>query len=368
MIVRRVPWTSCSICSCRGAASSAARPASTSAPAASRALPRLASAALRALRRARPPGRSRRCTECAAAGSPSPPRGRRWPTTTRVRALVAGWKEHGLRRLARARRRPGRGACRAAGARQLLVAGAARPRPRRSERGHHPAAALARELGASLGAAGRAARSRRARPAPRQRGLPLAERRRNVAGAFAAGRVAAARRPRGRRLHDRRDRRRGRLGAPAGRARDGPRRDVRPGGARVYSLTCRPTPARRGGASMRLQVKGKNLEVSDSIRSYAEAEARQARPAAARADAGRARAHGGAQPVDRGEPGRRGDDLDEGARRSARARRRADMRASIDQLDREAGAAGQALPRRSAAAGPARNGASAPGGAPVSLR
>ena len=61
---------------------------------------------------------------------------------------------------------------------------------------------------------------------------------------------------------------------------------------------------------MRLQVKGKNLEVSDSIREYAEPKLGEARAAAGRADAGRARARGRAQPVDRGQPGGRGDDLD----------------------------------------------------------
>jgi predicted amidophosphoribosyltransferase len=88
-----------------------------------------------------------------------------------VRRLVAGWKERGLRRLGEE----------AAG----LVAECV-PRPeaalvtfvpadgrRLGERGHHPAERLARALSERW---------------ERQRGLSLAERRRNVAGAFGATR------------------------------------------------------------------------------------------------------------------------------------------------------------------------------------
>jgi predicted amidophosphoribosyltransferase len=65
-------------------------------------------------------------------------------------------------------------------------------RARGLERGHHPAERLARELGerwslpvpALLG---------RTRPASRQRGLSLADRRRNVGGAFAPARESPAR-------------------------------------------------------------------------------------------------------------------------------------------------------------------------------
>jgi predicted amidophosphoribosyltransferase len=99
-----------------------------------------------------------------------------------VRRLVRAWKERGLRRLA----------AEAAAA----VAGVV-PRPccgvlafvppdraRSLERGHHPAERLARELGErwSLPVLSLILR---ARPVPRQRGLALADRRRNVAGAFA---------------------------------------------------------------------------------------------------------------------------------------------------------------------------------------
>lgn len=104
-----------------------------------------------------------------------------------VKKLVSGWKERGLRRLATQ-------------AGEIVVERLARPEAdaiafvppdgdRRLERGHHPAEALAHEL----------ARSweipvlpliARARALPRQRGLSLAERRRNVRGAFRPARAA----------------------------------------------------------------------------------------------------------------------------------------------------------------------------------
>jgi predicted amidophosphoribosyltransferase len=99
-----------------------------------------------------------------------------------VRRLVRAWKERGLRRLA-------------AEAAEL-VAGVLPPpcssvltfvpadRARSLQRGHHPAERLAHELGErwSLPVLPLVGRTR---PAPRQRGLVLADRRRNVAGAFA---------------------------------------------------------------------------------------------------------------------------------------------------------------------------------------
>jgi predicted amidophosphoribosyltransferase len=103
----------------------------------------------------------------------------------RVRRLVRGWKERGLRTLAAA----------AAGAvaEALPVPDVAAltfvpaDRSRGLERGYQPAERLARELGEHwslpveplLG---------RTRPAARQRGLALADRRRNVSGAFAPAR------------------------------------------------------------------------------------------------------------------------------------------------------------------------------------
>ena len=99
-----------------------------------------------------------------------------------VRRFVAAWKERGLRRLA-------------VEAAALVVRAVPPPsvallsfvppdRERVLRRGHHPAERLARELGErwSLPVLPLVARTP---PAPRQRGLALADRRRNVAGAFA---------------------------------------------------------------------------------------------------------------------------------------------------------------------------------------
>jgi predicted amidophosphoribosyltransferase len=100
-----------------------------------------------------------------------------------VRKLVAAWKERGLRGLA---------------GEAASVVAANLPRPtadvltfvppdasRRLERGHHPAERLAQALAARWEMPCER-RLRRARPSRRQRGLSLAERRRNVAQAFAA--------------------------------------------------------------------------------------------------------------------------------------------------------------------------------------
>jgi ComF family protein len=99
-----------------------------------------------------------------------------------VRRLVRAWKERGLRRLA-------------AEAAELIAGVLPTPdcdvlafvppdRARNLQRGHHPAERLAQELGErwSLPVLRLVVRTR---PAPRQRGLALADRRRNVAGAFA---------------------------------------------------------------------------------------------------------------------------------------------------------------------------------------
>jgi predicted amidophosphoribosyltransferase len=156
-------------------------------------------ACLESLPRLRPPlcdrcGRPaawpvRRCSECS---------GRRLAFATAraavaydetVRAIVTGWKEHGLRRLA-------------ATAADVLVAAVARPdvdaltfvppdRNRLLQRGHHPAERLACELGRRWDLPVLAVLSRSG-PASRQAGATLAERRRNVRGAFAAGTAPAA--------------------------------------------------------------------------------------------------------------------------------------------------------------------------------
>jgi predicted amidophosphoribosyltransferase len=100
-----------------------------------------------------------------------------------VRPLVAAWKERGLRRLA-------------ALAAELVVEAVPPPnvlalcfvppdRDRSLERGHHPAERLARELGRrwDLPVERLVCRTR---STPPQRGLGLADRRRNVAHAFTA--------------------------------------------------------------------------------------------------------------------------------------------------------------------------------------
>jgi len=100
-----------------------------------------------------------------------------------VRRLVAGWKERGLRRLADdlaevvlARLPPTEAG---------LVTFVPADRGRLAERGHHPAERLAQALAGRLGLPCEPALERTGR-ARRQRGLSLAERRRNVAGAFGA--------------------------------------------------------------------------------------------------------------------------------------------------------------------------------------
>jgi len=125
----------------------------------------------------------RRCRECA---------GRRLAFATAraavayddaVRRLVAGWKERGLRRLSEqaaevvAERVP-----RPAAALVTYVPADTR---RRLERGHHPAERLARALAERWELPCEQLLAR-AGPSQRQRGLTLAERRRNVAGAFRA--------------------------------------------------------------------------------------------------------------------------------------------------------------------------------------
>ena len=99
-----------------------------------------------------------------------------------VRRLVRAWKERGLRRLAV------EAADVVAGVLPTpdcdVLAFVPPDRARSLQRGHHPAERLAQELGERwcLPMLPLVARKR---PAPRQRGLALADRRRNVAGAFA---------------------------------------------------------------------------------------------------------------------------------------------------------------------------------------
>lgn len=105
-----------------------------------------------------------------------------------VQRLVAGWKERGLRRVADAaadlvaERIPSSGAA--------VVTFVPSDRGRLAARGHHPAARLAHALARRYGLPCEPLLERR-RGSRRQRGLSLAERRRNVSGAFAATRPVA---------------------------------------------------------------------------------------------------------------------------------------------------------------------------------
>jgi len=124
-----------------------------------------------------------RCRECAGRRLAFASARAAVEYDTRVRRLVAAWKERGLRRLA-------------APAAELVAEVVAQPRveaiafvprdrDRTLNRGHHTAEALARELSVrwNLPLVPLLARTR---AAARQRGLTRAERRRNLRGAFAA--------------------------------------------------------------------------------------------------------------------------------------------------------------------------------------
>ncbi len=107
-----------------------------------------------------------------------------------VRQLVRAWKERGLRTLASV----AADAVADALAPPAVAALAFVPsdRARGLERGHHPAERLARELGERWSLPVQALLGR-TRPASRQRGLALADRRRNVTGAFAPAGESPAR-------------------------------------------------------------------------------------------------------------------------------------------------------------------------------
>lgn len=103
----------------------------------------------------------------------------------RVRRLVRGWKERGLRTLASTAADVVAEALLAPGVAALAYVPA--DHARGLQRGHHPAERLARELGERWSLPVQPL-LKRTRPATRQRGLSLADRRRNVAGAFAPAR------------------------------------------------------------------------------------------------------------------------------------------------------------------------------------
>jgi predicted amidophosphoribosyltransferase len=125
----------------------------------------------------------RRCAECSGRRLAFASARAAVAYDARVRTIVAGWKEHGLRRLA-------------ALAADEITAQLPRPevdalafvppdRDRRLARGHHPAQRLAGALGERWQLPVVDA-LRRTGTAPRQRGLDVAARRRNVRRAFLA--------------------------------------------------------------------------------------------------------------------------------------------------------------------------------------
>lgn len=125
----------------------------------------------------------RRCRECAGRRLAFASARAAVAYDERVRALVVGWKERGLRGLAE-------------DAAEVVAACVARPAValvtfvpadagRRLHRGHHPAERLALALAARWELPC-VALLRRARVVDRQRGLDVAARRRNVARAFRA--------------------------------------------------------------------------------------------------------------------------------------------------------------------------------------
>lgn len=125
----------------------------------------------------------RRCRECAGRRLGFARARAAVAYDERVRRLVAGWKEQGQRRLADE-------------AGTLVAERLAPPaanvltfvppdRERWLARGYHPAERLAVALGRHWGLPSESLLVRKGR-SRRQRGLPLAERRRNVAGAFVA--------------------------------------------------------------------------------------------------------------------------------------------------------------------------------------
>jgi ComF family protein len=126
-----------------------------------------------------------RCVECAGRRLAFASARAAVAYDDRVRRLVRGWKERGLRTLAAAA--AGAVAEAVSAPEVAVLAFVPADRARGLERGHQPAERLARELGErwSLPVESLIARTR---PAARQRGLPLADRRRNVAGAFAPAR------------------------------------------------------------------------------------------------------------------------------------------------------------------------------------
>jgi predicted amidophosphoribosyltransferase len=123
----------------------------------------------------------RRCVECSGRQLAFASARAAVAYDERVRRIVVGWKERGLRRLSMT-------------AAELVVEVLAPPatdaitfvppdRDRRLKRGHHPAERLARELAARWHVPILVALARTGSSSP-QRGLDIAARKRNVRGAF----------------------------------------------------------------------------------------------------------------------------------------------------------------------------------------
>ena len=272
-----------------------------------------------------------------------------------ARPLVRAWKERGLRH-ARSLRRRARRRARRRGRRRTSSPISRPTRSASSTRGHHPAERLARELGRALGARpcapllDRAAR----RPSGRRR-CRCAERRRNVRGAFAA----VARRAGDACCSSTTSTRRAppSCGAPRSALRSGGRRARSTWSTFADRALCEPVRRRprlrsedattTKEATMRLQVKGKNVEVTPSIREYAERKLAKLEKQLAEQTQVEVELSEQKNPSIAGEPRRRGDDLHEGAD-AARARGLARHEGVDRPARRQARAAGEALPRDAA--------------------
>jgi predicted amidophosphoribosyltransferase len=130
----------------------------------------------------------RRCRECSGRRLAFASARAAVPYDDRVQRVVSGWKERGLRGLAEH-------------AAEVVAGRVARPDAeivtfvppdagRSRDRGHHPAERLARALALRWDVPCEPL-LRRTGDAPRQRGLSLAERRRNVSGVFTSARGIA---------------------------------------------------------------------------------------------------------------------------------------------------------------------------------
>ena len=282
--------TTCSSCSCRSAAPSAVARAGLSC--------RLRDA----LVRLRPPVCERcgspgpwpvvRCASAPAAGSSSPVRSA-IVYDERARKLVRAWKERGLRLAEQA----------------AALVGEVVPKPEvdarrafretRSGRGSEVTSRHAASRGRSRpGGTSCADLLERTRPLPRQRGLALAERRRNVRTSVVAVRLSpAARLRRGRRLHVGRDRGRMRVGAPARRRTEGRGGHRGEGSPLDWEQVSVPDSASERSV-MQLQVKARNGAINDTVRAYAEKRLAKLEAASLQRDGGRGDSVPGAQPVD----------------------------------------------------------------------